>query len=147
MTKDFSKLSDKELFALIGEKPQPIDAPQDFSSMSDEELFLMADIQPEKKGETFFEENIARPVLRATKSSVAGLFGGAADVANLAAELPIYAGTKLKEAFTGENAPYKPVFANGSVTEAINERFDRLTGGLTKDRGASDRDWETLLLI
>lgn len=90
-----------------------------------------------------FQENIARPALRAAKS-VAASAAGLADVANMAFEAPIYAGNRIagyaNKAITGEEpAPYQPVFMKNDVAESTREAFDKYSGGLTANRNNAER--------
>lgn len=99
-------------------------------------------IQP-RQGESFFEENIARPALRATKS-VAAAGAGLADLANLAVEAPLYAGNRAfqygRQALTGQEVePYQPVFAGANVAEATRQGFDNATDGLTANRNRGEQ--------
>lgn len=98
-------------------------------------------IQP-KLGEGFFEENIARPALRAGKS-IAAAGAGLADIANMAAEIPLYAGNRAfeygRQAVTGQEVqPYQPVFMKNNVSEAVRQSFDRATNGLTANRNKDE---------
>jgi hypothetical protein len=99
-------------------------------------------VQP-RQGEGFFEENIARPALRAGKSIVAS-GAGLADVANMAAELPLYAGNRAfeygRQALGGQQAqPYQPTFMQNNVAEATRQGFDEMTGGLTANRNKGEQ--------
>ncbi|MEB3150918.1 MAG: hypothetical protein VKL60_18110 [Sphaerospermopsis sp.] len=108
--------------------------------------YSLADIDAEiarrEKTKTSTAGEIARPFLRAGKSMVAGTVGGLADLANLAVEAPIYAGYKGVQAITGDKTPYKPIFAKSSVTEAIKNKFDEATGGLTASRNKTEKALE-----
>jgi len=88
--------------------------------------------QPQRQTST--GQEVARPFLKAAKSITAGTIGGAADLAALAFEAPVYAGYKATQAITGDKAPYKPIFAKSSVTDTIKKKFDEETGGLTEPR-------------
>ncbi len=128
---DLSQLSDAQLDQLIQAKGQPS---ADLSSLSDEQLDSLI-----KSKQTSTGQEIARPFLRTAKSMVAGVVGGAADLAALAAEAPVYAGYKGMQAITGDKTPYKPIFAKTSVTDAIKNKFDEATGGLTKPRNELEK--------
>lgn len=159
MNQDLNQLSNEELMKIagIGQQGVASQPAQDLNSLSNEQLMQIAGIQPQQQRSTVGE--VARPFLRAAKSAVAGTVGGAADLANLAAELPIYAGHKIAEAgkslynkatgvsdqsltsvVTGNKSnAYKPVFAGNSVTEAINQGFDKATGDLTANRNKTEQ--------
>lgn len=101
-----------------------------------------------RQGESFFEENIARPALRATKS-VAAAGAGLADLANLVVEAPLYAGNRAfeygRKALTGQEVqPYQPVFAGANVAEATRQGFDNATDGLTANRNRGEQLLEIL---
>jgi hypothetical protein len=96
-----------------------------------------------RQGESSFEENIARPALRATKS-VAAAGAGLADLANLVVEAPLYAGNRAfeygRKALTGQEVqPYQPVFAGANVAEATRQGFDNATDGLTANRNRGEQ--------
>jgi hypothetical protein len=91
---------------------------------------------------SFLKENIARPILRAGKS-IAASGAGLADIANMAAELPLYAGNRAfeygRQAITGQEAqPYQPIFMQNNVAEATRQGFDKITGGLTTNRNKGE---------
>lgn len=98
-------------------------------------------IQP-RQGDSFFEENISRPALRAGKS-IAAAGAGLADFASMATELPLYAGNRAfeygREALGGQEAqPYQPSFMQNNFSEATRQGFDRATGGLTANRNLGE---------
>lgn len=137
MATDFSKLSDEELFALAGQKPQ---TSQGLSSLSDEELFAMAGTQPQVSPEQSTFGEFIRPVARAAKSLAVGTVGSAADLAQQAVNLPGFLVNQAAQAITGDES-VSPVPQFGGVNTAsrgLATGIDELTGGLTVPRGRGE---------
>ena len=119
---------------------QPQQAPQP-QGLSIPEGFEV--VQPEAPRTTAGE--IARPALRAIKSSVVGSLGSAGDLAQEAANFPSYLGRTgaraIEKAIYGDNiiAPYDTSNIN-TASPALRQGIDSLTGGLTKPRNKTEEN-------
>jgi hypothetical protein len=97
--------------------------------------------QPQRK-QTSATQEIARPFLRAAKSAATGYLGGAAELANLAANMPGYLGNMgaraIEKNIYGDNIipEYKGIQGTrpGQASQTVRNVFDKTTDGLTANR-------------
>ena len=86
---------------------------------------------------TSVAQEVARPFLRTGKSIAAGVIGGPVDLANMVLSAPGQAASALGFEDVGQTiTPSQPPFMG---SEYIRSGVDKLTGGLTKPRGATER--------
>lgn len=93
-------------------------------------------------------EEIVRPPLQAIKSSIVGTIGNMGDLAQEAVALPSYLGNKaarsIEKSVYGDNLI--PEYSNpniNTISPAIREGFDSLTGGLTKPQNKTEEYLQT----
>ena len=137
---DLSQLTDEQLDQLA--QSRGIKTPQnqpsaDLSSLSDEQLNQLAESRGIAPRSTAGE--VARPFLRAVKSSVVGTLGAAGDLAQEAVYAPEALARTIARAepFNLDIQPFDYSKVN-TTSPMIRQGFDKSTGGLTKPRNKTE---------